>query len=267
MHRVAAAVRQVEVAELRIDLAEVRHRRDESRLQRLDRQDVLDSDAHRVASVPLRVGDHDSVCIAPEDCAQRVDLGDALPPRAGVYVSWDTKTVSGAMSCRRAARFGLPHDVSMTPAMCFTSSRLPWKALLAVTVPSTSQIGCTPRSRAASADSTTIPAAPIPMINPCRRLSKGSAASSTASSVAAAPEARKPEPTHRQVVGGDVVAGDDDDAAAAPGPDPVLGQGHGLGRAGACGVDLRVGPASADDLGELGVAHRQGPERNRRSKV
>ena len=34
------------------------------------------------------------------------------------------------------------------------------------------------------------------MIMPCRRLSKGSAASSTASSVAAAPEARKPEPIH-----------------------------------------------------------------------
>ena len=80
--------------------------------------------------------------------------------------------------------------------MWSTSSRVPWKALLAVTAPSTSQIGCSPRSRAASADSTTNAAAPIPTIMPCRRRSNGVAASSTESSVAAAPEARKPEVTH-----------------------------------------------------------------------
>ena len=80
--------------------------------------------------------------------------------------------------------------------MWSTSSRVPWKALLAVTAPSTSQIGVTPRSRAAAALSTTMPAAPMPRIIPWRRRSNGSAASSTTSSVAAAPEARKPEPTH-----------------------------------------------------------------------
>ena len=80
--------------------------------------------------------------------------------------------------------------------MCSTSSREPWNALLAVTAPSTSQIGVTPRSRAAAALSTTMPAAPMPRIIPWRRRSNGSAASSTNSSVAAAPEARKPEPTH-----------------------------------------------------------------------
>ena len=57
-------------------------------------------------------------------------------------------------------------------------------------------MGWRPRSRAASADSTTIAAAPIPMIMPCRRRSNGVAASSTTSSVAAAPEARKPAATH-----------------------------------------------------------------------
>ncbi len=77
--------------------------------------------------------------------------------------------------------------------MCSTSSRVPWKALLAVTAPSTSQMGCRPRSRAASADSTTKAAAPIPTIMPWRRRSNGVAASSTTSSVAAAPEARNPE--------------------------------------------------------------------------
>ena len=53
----------------------------------------------------------------------------------------------------------------------------------------------TPRCAAASADSTTMEAAPIPRIIPWRRRSNGVAASSTESSVAAAPEARKPEAT------------------------------------------------------------------------
>ncbi len=78
--------------------------------------------------------------------------------------------------------------------MWSTSSRVPWKALFAVTAPSTSQMGWIPRSRAALALSTISAAAPIPSSIPWRRRSKGSAASSTASSVAAAPEARKPAP-------------------------------------------------------------------------
>ena len=60
-----------------------------------------------------------------------------------------------------------------------------------------------------------------------------------------------------EVVGGDVVARDDEDAPASARADPVLGQRYALGRAGAGGVDLRVRPAGTDDLGELGVAHRQ----------
>ncbi len=105
--------------------------------------------------------------------------------------------VSGAMACRSR-----PHcsawliTVSMTPLMCSMLSRVPWKALLAATAASTSQIGAMPRSRAAAADSTTKAAAPEPMIMPCRRRSNGVAASSTRASVAAAPLARKPEPIH-----------------------------------------------------------------------
>ena len=64
----------------------------------------------------------------------------------------------------------------------------------------------------------------------------------------------------QQRVAGDVVGGDHDDPAAAAGPDPVLGQRHRLRRARARGVDLGVGAARADDLGELRVAHRQAPE-------
>ena len=115
---------------------------------------------------------------------------------------------------------------SITCQMWSTSRRVPWKALFAVTAPSTSQMGRIPRSRAASALSTTSAAAPMPMIMPWRRRSNGMAASSTTSSVAAAPLARKPgaEPLD-QMVGCDVVRRDHDHAAAPPGADPVLGHG------------------------------------------
>ena len=77
---------------------------------------------------------------------------------------------------------------------------MPWNAEFAVTEPSTSQIGVSPRSRADAALSTTSPAAPMPSSIPWRRRSNGSAASSTTSSVAAAPEARKPAPSHPSMV-------------------------------------------------------------------
>ena len=101
----------------------------------------------------------------------------------------------------------------------------------------------------------------MPMIMPCRRRSKGMAASSTTSSVAAAPLARKPgAQPFDQMVGGDVVGRDDDYAAATPGTNPVLRQRHRLGGARAGGVDLRVGTARADEFGELRMSHGQDSE-------
>ena len=137
----------------------------------------------------------------PNTCRRAVISAAALPPRAGVYVSWDMNMVSAAMSVRRTPRFSaLATSCSMVAATCATSSRVPWNALLRVTVDSTSQMGCIPRSRVASGDSTTRAAAPMPTIIPCRRRSNGVAASSTRSSVAAAPLARNPEPTQGRSV-------------------------------------------------------------------
>ena len=119
----------------------------------------------------------------------------ALPPRAGVYVSWEMNTIAGAISSREAPRASAWATTdSMTLPMWSTSSRVPWNALLAVTAPSNSQIGRMPRWRAEPGVSTTIAAAPMPRIIPWRRRSNGTAASSTSASVAAAPDARKPEP-------------------------------------------------------------------------
>ena len=145
--------------------------------------------------------------------------------------------------------------------MCSTSRRVPWKALLAVAVASTSQIGVIARSRAAAALSTTIAAAPIPSSIPCRRRSNGSAASSTTSSVAAAPEARKPDPTH-----GSSCSEVTSSAAititrrARPARIQSSRQGDRLRGARAGRVDLGVRAARADQLGELRVTHRQHPE-------
>ena len=101
----------------------------------------------------------------------------------------------------------------------------------------------------------------MPIIMPCRRRSKGIAASSTTSSVAAAPLARKPAPIH-PIRWSEVTSSrrDDDHAAASPGADPVLRQRNALGGGRASCVDLRVGTAGADEFGELRMSHRQDPE-------
>ena len=64
----------------------------------------------------------------------------------------------------------------------------------------------------------------------------------------------------QQRIGAGVVGGHHDHPATAAGPDPVLGERGRLGGARARGIDLRVRPARADDLGELRMAHRQAPE-------
>ncbi len=63
-----------------------------------------------------------------------------------------------------------------------------------------------------------------------------------------------------EVVAGDVVASDHDHALGAPGADPVLGERHRLGGAGTGRVDVGVGSAGPDQLGELRVAHGQDAE-------
>ena len=142
--------------------------------------------------------------------------------------------------------------------MCWTSRRVPWKALLAVTALNTSQMGWIPRSRAASALSTTRAAAPMPMIMPCRRRSKGMAASSTTSSVAAAPLARKPAPIH-PIRWSEVTSSAEMMITRLHRPARIQSsrQRHRLGGARASGVDLRVGTAGADEFGELRMSHRQ----------
>ena len=78
-HGVHPADGEVELAEVGVGLLEVRHRRDDARLQRLDGDDVLDADAHRVAGEPLGVGHDDLIGRGAEDPAQGVHLGGGAP--------------------------------------------------------------------------------------------------------------------------------------------------------------------------------------------
>ncbi len=135
---------------------------------------------------------------SPKAWRRAVTSAEALPPRAGVKVSCDMKTVCGAMAWRLRPKRRSPAATrfSMTMAMWFTSSRVPWKALLLVSLLSNSTMPRMPRSRTASSLSTMRAQAPMPMIVPWRRLSKGRAASATWSLVVAAPTDRKPAPTH-----------------------------------------------------------------------
>ena len=64
----------------------------------------------------------------------------------------------------------------------------------------------------------------------------------------------------QQRIGAGVVGGHHDHPATAADPDPIFGERGRLSGARARGIDLRVRPACADDLGELRMAHRQAPE-------
>ena len=112
---------------------------------------------------------------------------------------------------------------SITSPMCWTSSRVPWNALLAVTVPITSQIGCRPRSAAASGALHHQRRGAHPhdhAVPPAVEGNRGFLDDVVGRGGAAGQEAGA-EPFD-QVVRSDVVGRDDDHAAAAAGADPVL---------------------------------------------
>ena len=112
--RIDAAAREVELAELRVDVAEVRHRRHDPGLERLDGDDVLDADSHRVSGQALGVGDHD----AGRRRRRTPGAGrGSRRPRCrrapACSVSCETNTISGAISSRRTPRALGPADQTL----------------------------------------------------------------------------------------------------------------------------------------------------------
>ncbi len=112
LHAVLAALRKCEVAELGVGLAEVRDRRDETRLERFDRHDVLDPGAHGVTGEALRVRDDDLVGRIAEHIAQRVDLGrGAAPARRRVRLVRHEHRLRRDGATVDAAALGPVHEV------------------------------------------------------------------------------------------------------------------------------------------------------------
>ncbi len=202
-HRVAAALREVEVAQIGIDLLHVGDGRHDPGLQRLDGEDVLDADPHRVTGEALAVGDDDGVGVGAEDVAERVDLGlGAASPGGRVGLVGDEDHLAGQLTAVESPTpFGVGHQV-LHHVADVAARRVGCRGRRCWPRPSRARrrSGSRPRSRAAARSSTTTAAAPMPTIMPWRRRSKGSAASSTTSSVAAAPVARKPVPIQGSIV-------------------------------------------------------------------
>ncbi len=122
----------------------------------------------------------------------------ALPPTAGVNVSCDMNIIDLVYSSlSRPKRFSALSTMFLnTSPMCPTSIRVPWKALLPKNVPRISACPARPRFLTRSPLSTTIAAAPLPIIVPLRSASKGLAASKTLFFIVAAPIARNPAWSH-----------------------------------------------------------------------
>ena len=261
--RVVAALGEIQGSELGIDLAEVGHRRNDTGFQRLDGHHVLDADTHRVAGESLRVGDDDAVGTGSEHLAQGVHLGrGAAAARGGVGFVRDEHGL------RR-------HGVALDARARFSRRDEPFHHLADVLdIEAGAVEGAVRRDRAQHL-------ADRPQAAFAHRVGAlhhdGGGAHAEQHAVAPPIERQRRLLDHvvggrgaggqeagadplDQVVAGDVVGGDDDHPPAAPGADPVLGKGDRLRRAGAGGVDLRVGTAGADQLGELRMAHGEDAE-------
>ena len=137
---------------------------------------------------------------APKTRAQRVDLGrGAAAAGRGVGLVRDEDRLGRHRVARRdAARLGLARPASsITPRDVLDVEPRAVEGAVGGDRAEHLADGLRCRARAPRRRSRPrAPAAPMPMIMPWRRRSKGSAASSTTSSVAAAPVARKPAPIH-----------------------------------------------------------------------
>ncbi|OQC41260.1 MAG: hypothetical protein BWX64_01026 [Acidobacteria bacterium ADurb.Bin051] len=258
--RVRPATGEVEHPEIGIDLLEVRYRGDDPGLERLDREDVLDADPHRVAGVPLRVGDDDGIGRRAENLAQRLDLGlGAAAAGRGVRLVGDEDELARhrvAVEPPAPLHVGdeLFHhadDVADVEAAAVEGAvgghraeQLADRCHAALA----RRLGGFEHHRGGAHPDDEAVAAPVERQH--RVLDAG-----VGGGGAAGEEARGKPGEER--VARDVVGGDHHHPPAAPGADPVVGDGERLGRGRAGGVDLGVRAAGTDRLGELRVAHRE----------
>ena len=263
LHRVASAATQVERSQFGVNLAEVRHWRDDAVFEDFHRDHVFNADAHWVAGEALGVGYDDAAGGLAECMAERRDLGrGAAPASRGI--------------CLVGHEHGLRSDgvtVQAKPALGGGDQTVHHHRDVVDVQPCAVE-GAVARLAAQQFDD----AAHAALANGILALDDQRARAHPHDGPVPPPIERQcclgylilrrrradgqetgADPFH-EMVSGDVVCANDDDAAATAAADPVLGDGHALGRAGAGRVHVSVGAASADVLRELAVTHGQDAE-------
>ncbi len=262
-HRLRAAARQVELAQVRVGLAQVGHRRHPLLLQHAHRGPVLDAHAHRVAGEALGVGDDDALGRRAEDPAQRVHLGAGrTAARRGVGLVRDEHQLLGQPGAvEPVPAFGRGHQalhdrgdvVGVQPGAVegAVGRRAAQQPAGAAHAAGRKPAGILDHQadRPHAGDHAVAPA--IEGQGGAFQLRLGGHRTG----------GQQPADQPRRQGGvGDVVGADHQHPPAAAAADPVLGhadaeRGRGAGR-----VELDVGAAGADQLGQLGMAHGQGAE-------
>ena len=257
---VRAALRQVELAEIRVRHLVVRHRRHDPGLDRLDGDDVLDADAHRMAGETLGVGDHDLTGRGPEHAPYGIDLrlGAATPGRRVGLVGDEDRVRRDLVAVDAPPALGRRDEVlhHLTDVVRIESGAVEG----AVGGDRAEDLGdgldaaSLSRRCGLDHDRRGPHAEDHAVASEVER--DGGFGHDVIGGRRARGEESRPHPLE-QPIAGHVVARHDHDPLATAGADPVLGQRHGLRGAGAGRVDLRVRPPGADVLGKLRVAHRQ----------
>ena len=260
---VAAPLREVERPELRVDLPEVRDRRDEARLEHLHADDVLDPRGHRVPGEALRVRHDDAVGRSPEGAPEGEDFrrGAAAAGR-GVGLVRDEDGLRRdrvALDSPLALR-GRDERLHDLRDVVHVEARAVEGAVAADRGEESRDRGDSPlagrfgalddEGRSAHPDDHAVAAAVERKRRVLHLLVEGGRARGDEPGT---------DPLHHVVRSG-VVGRDHEDPAAAAGADPVLGEPGREPHRGAGGVDLGVRPTRADELGELRVPHREDPE-------
>ncbi len=263
MHRVAASAAEVQRTQVGVYLLEVGHRRHDTVFQYLDRDHIFYPDAHRMAGEALGVGDNDLIGRLAEDLAQGHHLGGgaaAAGRRVGLVRDKDRLGRNGVPVDAETALGSSHQIIHHQRDMLHIQARAVKGAVVGLAAEQFDDAAHTPltervfalhnQGASAHAHDGPMPAAVERQRRFFHLVLRGGSADG---------EEARADPL-QQIVAGHVVRADDNHPPATAAADPVLGDGDGLSGAGAGGIDLRVRPSGADELGELAMAHAENTE-------